>query len=840
MAEKLSAEDLEGAEEVKAPAAAPPAEDHDLDFLKPGFRRTAPAPAAQPAPGEKLSDDDLAGAEEVAPAAGPEDRIGRANREYQENLSGLAADRAGGRTKNLPQVGTGGALAVGAAQGASLGWGDELAAHADSLISKVPGLRDIREAGANRLFGHPIGALPYDDPSLTYEQRRDAYRDYNEAAAQQHPVAHGVGEAAGGIATAFVPGTSLAKGAGALKVGLQGAALGGLGGAGESEASDPTQIAKESGEGALIGGVGGAALHAGANKLTKALATKIPALADRQAVAALTEGAPKSLTMPMTGDANLSAALNEPIQIAPKKTVTLGQIAGKSAEEVRPIVKAQQERIGQQVAGLLDKSGKSDLTDLANHYDSRIGEYARTPGNAKHINALEDARQEALEHWGPKEEEIEARKGKVGAATDKLYDKADAKSGGVALGDLVAHRDAQIAELSKTPGNQAAVKALEDSKRDIIKSWGTRPVFDSSAVVADGPFKGGTAGDAVAKLEKMAQSRPAQADALNEEAQRIRAAATKDGFDPTVKVPSKAVRAYATKLQNEAATDVADPKLAAKARQLLGSSTKDFVNGHVESVLGPADRKALGGLNGRMSNLYRWPDVVSGKEADPAIRNAVLKEFGQKISPRELDEYASTLEKRGTQRINKLTPGEISDAKESLANATRDFANAHASRNLNPTDLAEYQRLADRRASLKNIDSVLERREGNEQATKTGIISKGLHYAGGIGALHQGATAVAHAVAGDYVGAAKHVAGAIGSAVGPHVLEKTLPAVGRKIVRGAARGTDFLASTVAAADRGNPWATRTLDLLRSTPAGAARLAAAIARMKMASGATAEP
>lgn len=818
MAEKLSAEDLEGAEEVKPGAPAAPAdEDHDLDFLKPGFRRPAPAPTARPAPGEKLSDEDLAGAEEVTPPAGPEDRIGAANREYQANVAALPGQRAA-----IPKPSTSDAIARGITQGATLGWGDEIGGAAGALVDTV---------SKGQLLEH--GEL-----ARAYRRNRDEIRSNNADAKAEHPYAYGGGEIGGGIASAFIPGTALAKGAGIAKVAAQGALLGGAAAAGESDADNAKQVLKDAGEGALVGGVGGAALHASANKLTKVLATKIPALADRQAVAALTEGAPKSLTMPMTGDANLSAALNEPIQVAPKKTVTIGQIAGKSAEEVRPIVKAQQERIGQQVAGLLDKSGKADLTDLANHYDSKIGEYARTPGNAKHINALEDARQESLEHWGPKEEEIEARKGKVGALTDKLYDKADAKSGGVTLGDLVAHRDAQIAELSKTPGNQAAIKALEGSKQDIIKSWGTRPVFDPDAIVQVGG-KGVKAGDEIARNEALAAKNPAAAADFTAANDSIREAASKVKFDPTVKVPSKAVRAYATKLQNEAATDVADPKLAAQARQLLGSSTKDFVNGHVESVLGPGDRKALEGLNGRMSNLYRWPDVVSGKEADPAVRNAVLQEFGQKISPRELDEYASTLEKRGTQRINKLTPGEISDAKESLANATRDFANAHASRNLNPTDLAEFQRLADRRASLKNIDSVLERREGNEQAAKTGIVSKGLHAAGGLGAIHQLGTAAMHATAGDIPGAAMHVAGAVGSAVAPHVLTKTLPAIGRGIVRGAARGTDFLASTVAAADRGNPWATRTLDLLRSTPAGAARLAAAIARMKTG-GATAEP
>ena len=823
----------------------PTAEDHDLDFLKPGFRRPPPA-----------SDEDLQpapGAEVVAP---PEDAIGRANREYQANVAALKSPPA--QQRNLPQTSGTGAVAAGLSQGSTLGWGDELAAHADSLISHIPVVRDVREAGANKLFGHPLGALPYNDPNLTYEQRRDAYRDYLAGARDQHGKLYTAGQIGGAIATAAIPGTSLAKGAGAIEAGGLGATLGGVTGAGESEATDAKDIAGDALKSGAIGGIGGAILHPIATKVVAPLAEKVVSklagkaatLADRQATAALTREASKTTAQAVTSDPNISAALNGPIETASGKSVTLGELAGKPAEQVRPILKAGREQVDQRLGELFGKSdaattgkagmtvlgagqkrsGGADLADLAGHYDSRIAEAAQNPGNEKDIDALEGARQEALERWGPREAEIEAKHGELGAKTDELYDKSDAKSGGVTLGDLVKHRDDQITQLSKTPGNQAAIKALENSKQDIIRSWGTRPVFDATAPVEGGSFSGAKSGDAVAQLEKLAQQHPGQASALNAEAQRIRTAATKDGFDPTVKIPSKSVRAYATKLQNEAATDVADPKLAAKARQLLGSSTKDFVNGHVESVLGPKDRAALEALNKRTSNLYRWPDVVSGKEPDPAVRDAILKEFGTKVPTKAINDYAAKLEERGTQRIDQLNPGEASLARENLGKVTRDFANQHAAKTLSPEDQAEFDRLIARRASLNNIDKALKLREIGEKSDKTGlrqIVGRAAMSSPGIALIGHGTTKILTGDVGR--GLAEVGSGALATAA-PFAI-KNARAIGRAAVRGVASGADYLAKVATAAEAGNPWARRMMDTLRQTPGGAARLAAALTRVR---------
>src|SRR5580692_1031750 len=84
------------------------------------------------------------------------------------------------------------ALGRGAVQGATFGFGDEIAGAVQSI------------------FG-----------SKTYQQARDEARANNAAAQAAHPNFYGAGELGGGLATSVVPGLGVAKGASALKVGLQ-------------------------------------------------------------------------------------------------------------------------------------------------------------------------------------------------------------------------------------------------------------------------------------------------------------------------------------------------------------------------------------------------------------------------------------------------------------------------------------------------------------------------------------------------------------------------------------------------------------------------------------------
>jgi hypothetical protein len=171
-------------------------------------------------------------------------------------------------------------LARGALQGASLGFGDEASAAIDTAVSHIPGLRTI----AQKLHSGDLPAV--DNPDLTYQERREAYRSKNAAAQQANPGTYLVGELAGGLATTpLVPGGSAKTLGRAVVQGVKtGAVLGGANALGTSSA-DLTQgdvggafndvVSGAAGGGALGGLIGGAghvaakALTGGAEKLRK-------------------------------------------------------------------------------------------------------------------------------------------------------------------------------------------------------------------------------------------------------------------------------------------------------------------------------------------------------------------------------------------------------------------------------------------------------------------------------------------------------------------------------------------------------------------------------------------
>src|SRR6185437_10184997 len=276
-----------------ADAGAPP-EDHDLDFLSPGYKRP---PKASPG---GFDPDAYLGTETPAPP--PEDAIGRANREYQANVAALKSPPQA-QQRNLPQTSRMGAVAAGAGQGV-FGLGDEIAGAAMGLV--------------NSISKHEL--LSQDARRREYETSRDAVRDYDEAAKQQHRGLFTASQIGGALATAAIPGSSLARGAGALEAAGQGALIGGLTGAGESEGTSAKDVLGDALKGGAIGAAGGAILHPIATKVVAPLAEKVVSkiagkaatLADRQASAALTREASKSLAQAVTSDPNISAALNGP------------------------------------------------------------------------------------------------------------------------------------------------------------------------------------------------------------------------------------------------------------------------------------------------------------------------------------------------------------------------------------------------------------------------------------------------------------------------------------------------------------------------------------------------
>lgn len=141
------------------------------------------------------------------------------------------------------------------------------------------GLQGATFGGSDELIGG-IESL-FTDKS--YTEARDESRAANAAAKQANPLTYGAGEVGGGIATAFVPGVGLAKGASlGAKVGM--AAFEGAGaGFGYSEGKDLESLAKDTAAGAALGAVGGAAF-AGVDKGLAKLVASSPERASKRIV----------------------------------------------------------------------------------------------------------------------------------------------------------------------------------------------------------------------------------------------------------------------------------------------------------------------------------------------------------------------------------------------------------------------------------------------------------------------------------------------------------------------------------------------------------------------------
>ena len=113
----------------------------------------------------------------------------------------------------------------GAAQGASLGFSDELTGLLESLIS-----------------------------DKSYEDARDESRANYHEAEEANPGSYLTGNVAGGVATSLIPGLNIAKGASlAGRVGMA-ATGGGLTGLGLSEADNGSDLALDTASGAVLGG----------------------------------------------------------------------------------------------------------------------------------------------------------------------------------------------------------------------------------------------------------------------------------------------------------------------------------------------------------------------------------------------------------------------------------------------------------------------------------------------------------------------------------------------------------------------------------------------------------
>lgn len=177
--------------------------------------------------------------------------------------------------------------ARGAAQGATLGFADELSAGVRGAASAL--------TSPDRLLGRKAS----DIFEKTYQQEVARARDRDRMAAEQNPWSYGAANLAGNVASSLaVPGVQLARGGSLLsRIGTTAAASGvesGVQSYGESESFNPSEIAFDAALGAGIGGVAGGVFGApraaakGAVEASKKAAGAVSDYAARKGEEALT------------------------------------------------------------------------------------------------------------------------------------------------------------------------------------------------------------------------------------------------------------------------------------------------------------------------------------------------------------------------------------------------------------------------------------------------------------------------------------------------------------------------------------------------------------------------
>lgn len=255
----------------------------------------------------------------------------------------------------------------GAAQGATLGFADELTG--------------AGEAALDRLMG------AHADIVSLYKQHRDESRAKYKAAQEANPTAYGAGELGGGLATALVPGLGAG---GVLAQGAKMAALGAASGLGHSEAEDARGLIGDAAVSGLVGGAagaGGALIGKGLGALGNRLAPGLQDSADvatarsvglsRAEIAAQKASGELGDTVGNLRDEGVATALTTP---------------GKAAERIRG-------RIDELNAGRVGTLKELDNTTLGKTAQVHMpdGSVANVQGSGITGHSLADTLQEQLD-----------------------------------------------------------------------------------------------------------------------------------------------------------------------------------------------------------------------------------------------------------------------------------------------------------------------------------------------------------------------------------------------------------------------------------------------------------
>lgn len=251
------------------------------------------------------------------------------------------------------------AFGLGAAQGATAGFGEEASAALEALAQLSPGVFGGNEATAARALqrlaqlssGRPLGEEMGGEgkearrrgltPGRIYREARGAMREDIRKAAKEQPWEFGGGQLFGGLATApLVPAGATATTGRALGTAV---GLGALGGIGAGEAEDLPGIAREAAVGGAVGG-GLGLLGSGLSRVARGAGEKLREIGFAQARRVLRGGAqPLSVKKPVSEEA--LAQIIETGAMPP----------GTTTQEVAKRLAAQRRQLGNQLGNVINQ-----------------------------------------------------------------------------------------------------------------------------------------------------------------------------------------------------------------------------------------------------------------------------------------------------------------------------------------------------------------------------------------------------------------------------------------------------------------------------------------------------
>jgi hypothetical protein len=376
-------------------------------------------------------------------------------------------------------------------QGAQITFDDEPAAPAapEPEVSKLESAARGVAQGATMNFADELvglGAAMFGNRGTAkerYQRHRDASREKNRTAKDTNPGSYLAGELGGSVASSFVPGVGVARGAGVAKAALQAGKVGALSGAGSSEAEDAAGVLRDSAtSGALSAVTGGVVQRVLGNAPTRAVQRR---LGD------LTDGATATMRDKVVGkagdkvDDTLAVLSEKPFK---KAGSDAGQLLGRTEEAIA--------ETGARLDAAYAKGGASapsiPVVKVQRELDKFARGLERDPGKAPLARQVRSLMDDVWASWGDRKvvtaQDVRTLAGDVADAAFRGSPAVAPKQGQTVAREVWGKLKGMIDESleATAAGSSAEVKALNRrlntlmNMREAVRYKATREATEST------------------------------------------------------------------------------------------------------------------------------------------------------------------------------------------------------------------------------------------------------------------------------------------------------------------------------------------------------------------------